>query len=141
MKATFLDFIQNAPNYNKFENNAQAKHIFENILSDDTNIIAMIDVSESGKPALSACLTQIEEYYLNQQIPLLDPDLFDLRDNFTKQALGTMVKVILEPFGYQPSSQKNIPKKYQAKYVKSAMTYEKTGSASMKVVRRIEENM
>jgi hypothetical protein len=141
MKATFADFIQNAPNYNKFETNAQAQHIFNNILSIDTNIIAMIDVSESGKPALCACLEQVEEYYLNQQIPLLDPDLFDLRDNFTKQALGTMVKVVLEPFGYQPSSQKNIPKKYQAKFVVSAMAYDRTGPASMKVVRRIEESI
>ena len=106
MKATFADFIRNAPNYNRFENNKQAQYIFENILSDDSNIIAMIDVSESGKPALCACINQVEEYYLSQQIPLLDPDLFDLRDNYTKQALGTMVKVILEPFGYQPSSQK-----------------------------------
>lgn len=141
MKAVFADFIHNAPNYNKFENNPQARYIFESILSDDSNIIAMIDVSESGKPALCACLEQVEEYYLKQQIALLDPDLFDLRDNFTKQALGTMVKVVLEPFGYKPSTQKNIPKKYQAKYVKSAMTYEKTGAASMKVVRRIEANI
>jgi hypothetical protein len=140
MKSTFSDFIKNAPNYNKFEANPQARYIFEDILSEDTNIIAMIDVSESGKPALCACLQQVEDYYREQQIALLDPDLFDLRDNFTKQALGTMVKVVLEPFGYQPNSQKNIPKKYQAKYVKSAMTYEKTGPASMKVVGRIEVN-
>ena len=141
MKATFEDFIKLAPNYNKFDGNAQARHIFEKILSNDDNIIAMIDVSEAGKPALCACLKQVEDYYLDQQIPLLDPDLFDLRDNFTKQALGTMVKIILEPFGYQPSSQKNIPKKYQAKFVVSAMTYQKTGPASMRVVRRIEENI
>ncbi|WP_018704811.1 hypothetical protein [Anaeromusa acidaminophila] len=133
MKATFSDFLQKAPNYKKFSGNAEAIHIFDTILSEDQNIIAMIDISEAGKPALCACLAQIENYYESQSSPQ-----FDLKDNFTKQALGTMVRIVLEPFGYLTRSQKDIPKSYQPKYVTSAMTYEKTGIASMKVVRRIE---
>lgn len=134
MKATFYDFIQKAPNYKKFDGNSEAIHIFENILSDDANIIAMIDISEAGKPALCACLSQVESYYQSQTSPI-----FDLTDNFTKQALGTMVRVILEPFGYLTKSQKDIPKSFNAQFVTSAMTYTKTGPATMKVIRRIEE--
>lgn len=134
MKATFKDFIQNAPNYKKFDGNPQAIHIFEKILSNDDNIIAMIDVSEAGKPALCGCLSEIEDYYQNQSSPL-----FDLNNNFTKQALGTMVRVVLEPFGYVTNSQKSIPKNFKPKFVTSAMTYVKTGEASMRVVKRIEK--
>lgn len=138
MKTTFKDFIQKAPNYKRFDGNSEAIHIFENILSNDSNIISMIDISEAGKPALCACLSQIEDYYLSQVSPI-----FDLKDNFTKQALGTMVRVILEPFGYLTKTQKDIPKGYhRAKdkiLVTSAMTYAKTGPATMKVVRCIEE--
>jgi len=132
MKATFNDFIQNAPNYKKFDGNLEAIHIFKNILSDDDNIIAMIDISEAEKPALCACLSQVESYYKSQSSPI-----FNLTDNFTKQALGTMVRVILEPFGYLIKSQKNIPKSFNPQFVTSAMTYAKTGPATMKVVRRV----
>ncbi|WP_366923866.1 hypothetical protein MFMK1_000782 [Metallumcola ferriviriculae] len=134
MKATFNDFIRKAPNYKKFKGNAEAIHIFNEILSDDQNIIVMIDASEAGKPALCACLEQVEDYYLSQAFPT-----FDLRDNFTKQALGTMVRIVLEPFGYLTKSQKDIPKSYNARFVTSAMTYAKTGPATMRVVRRIEQ--
>ena len=82
MKATFDDFIKRNPIYKKFDGNSEAIHIFENILSIDENIIAMIDVTEEGKPALSACLEQVESYYRIQSVPI-----FDLLDNFTKQPL------------------------------------------------------
>lgn len=134
MKATFNDFIQKAPNYKKFDGNSEAIYIFENILSDDDNIIAMIDISEANKPALCACLSKVESYYKQQSSPI-----FDLKDNFTKQALGTMIRIILEPFGYLTKTQKDIPKSYNAQFFTSAMTYSKTGSATMKVVKRIEE--
>ena len=134
MKATFNDFITNAPNYKKYDGDATAIYIFENILSRDENIIAMIDTSESGKPALSACITEVENYFLS-----LNNSFFDLNDDFAKQALGRMVKVILEPFGYLPKSQKDMPKACNSKFVKSAMTYKLTGPASMKVIRTIVE--
>lgn len=133
MKATFNDFIQNAPNYKKFAGDPVAIYVFEKILSRDENIIGMIDISEAGKPAICACLKEVEDYCESQSSLS-----FDLKDNFTKQALGTMVKIILEPFGYLSKTQKDIPKSYQARYVSSAMTYEKVGPASMKVVRRVE---
>jgi len=134
MKSTFNNFIQDSPKYKKFDGNADAIHIFNNIISKDETIIAMIDISEAGKPALCACLLDIEDYYANQTHPV-----FDLTDNFTKQALGAMVKTVLKPFGYEPKSQKDIPRSYNAQYVTSASTYAETGPATMRVVKRIEQ--
>ena len=50
-----------------------------------------------------------------------------------------MVRVVLEPFGYLPKSQKDIPKRFNAEFVTSATVYAKTGSATMRVVKHIEE--
>lgn len=134
MKSSFADFIKEMPVYQKFDGNRDAIYIFENILSRDENIIGMIDANEAGKPALSGCIQEVEAYYLSQATPT-----FDLTDNFTKTALGAMVKVILDPFGYQSKSQKSIPKSCNPRFVGSAMTYEKTGQPTMKVERAIVE--
>jgi hypothetical protein len=64
---------------------------------------------------------------------------FNLLDGFTKQALGRMVKTILDPFGYRPNKQKDMPKAIGAKFVTSATTYKFEGNATMKVVRKIEK--
>lgn len=134
MKASFNDFIVQNPNCKKFAADPEAKHIFEKILSKDENIIDMIDASKAKKPALSACVKEVEAYYKSISSPS-----FDLTNDFTKQALGRMVKTVLEPFGYQPHSQKDMPKNCSAEFVTSAMTYMFVGNASMKVVQRIEE--
>lgn len=131
---SFSDFINDAPIYRKFEHNSEAIHIFEKILSKEENIIAMIDTSESGKPALAVCLEEVEQYYLSQSTPQ-----FDLQNDFAKRALGAMVRVILEEFGYLKKGQKDIPKRYNSRFVTSATTYELTGVPSMKVVKRIEK--
>jgi hypothetical protein len=60
-----------------------------------------------------------------------DDVTFDLTNNFTKQGLGMMVKIILEPFGYLTRTQKDIPKSYNTKFVKSATMYKKNGVAKM----------
>ena len=92
MKATFNDFITNAPNYKKYDGDATAIYIFENILSRDENIIAMIDTSESGKPALSACITEVENYFLS-----LNNSFFDLNDDFAKQLSEGWSKLYWSP--------------------------------------------
>jgi hypothetical protein len=134
MKTKFSDFIEKAPNYKKFDGNAEAIYVFEKILSRDDSIISMIDTSESGKPALCARLLEVEDYCRNHP-----KSEFNLTNNFAKQALGTMVRVILEPFGYITEKQKDIPKSYKAQFVTSAMTYSSGGPAIMRVVRKIEE--
>lgn len=136
MKASFNDFIIMAPKYKKFEKSTDAKFIFENILSRDENIFSMIDLSELNKPALCACVNEVENFFCEKN----NTD-FDLNDNFTKQALGTMVKVILNPFGYKPkvtNNQKEIPKSYNSRYLRSATVYELSGNPKLKVIRMIK---
>lgn len=134
MKATFSDFIAQNPNCKKFSTDPEAMYIFEEILSKDENIIAMIDATKAKKPALSACVKEVETYYRSKTKPS-----FDLTDDFTKQAVGRMVRTILKPFGYQTDSQKDMPKSCSADFVTSAMTYRFVGDATMRVVQKIEE--
>ncbi|QIB70010.1 hypothetical protein Ami103574_12195 [Aminipila butyrica] len=133
-KASYEDFLEGSPNYRKFEGNRQGKEIFENILSREENLIAMVEAAERGKPALSACISEVETYYEEKQIKE-----FDLTDNFTKQGLGRMVRTALEPFGYQPAGQKDMPRQMGVKYVTSASTYKLTGRPRLKVVKTIQE--
>lgn len=133
MKATFDDFIAENPNCSKFKGDPDAISVFD-ILSKDENIISMIDVSEAGKPALTACVKEIETFFENQNNPT-----FDLTDGFTRTAAGRMIKTVLAPFGYEVTVQKDLPKASDAKYFTSASCYEKSGTATMKVVRTIAE--
>jgi hypothetical protein len=133
MKATYNDFLNENPNCSKFSNNADAIAIF-NLLSEDENIISMIDASEAGRPALSACVDKIESFFDSLQNPT-----FDLTDKFTKTAVGRMIKSILDPFGYEVTVQKDLPKEFKGKYFASASCYTKSGNATMKVIRTIAE--
>lgn len=134
MKATFVDFIQENHNYKQFEGSSIAEQVFD-ILSQDQNIIAMIEASESGKPALSACVTEVESFYDG----LSSTEGFDLNSGYVKQGIGRMVRTVLKVFGYLPCGQKNMPKALCTKYITSASTYKRMGTASMKVVKTIVE--
>lgn len=131
MKATFSDFLADNPNCSKFDGDPDAMAIFD-LLSKDDSIIGMIDASEAGKPALSACVDEIETFFDNQQNPTVD-----LNDGFTRTVVGRMIKSVLAPFGYEVTVQKNLPKASKAKYFTSASCYEKTGTATMKVIRTV----
>jgi len=133
MKATFNDFLAENPNCSKYNGNPDAITIFD-MLSKDENIISMIDASEAGKPALSACVDEIEAFFDSQQNPTLD-----LTDGFTRTVVGRMIKTILAPFGYEVTVQKDLPKASKGKYFTSASCYTKSGTATMKVVRTIAE--
>lgn len=133
MRATLADLIANNPNCQKLRENRDAEAIFD-ILSRDGNIIAMIEMSDAGKPALAACIKEIERYFDKQESPT-----FDLNDGFPKQAVGRMVKTIIAPFGYEKHIQRELPKKCASKYFTSATCYRKTGAATMKVAKTIVE--
>lgn len=134
MKAKFSDFEAECPIYRKYFSSHVARYIFEEVLSRDDTIIAMIDYSNAGKPALAACVLEIERHCL-----MHSTDVFSLDKNSAKQALGRMVKVVLNPFGYLPSKLKRIARPHDpANKVVSAHTYAKTGPAKLHVVRRIE---
>ena len=103
-------------------------------MSEDENIINMIEVSETGKPALLGCLKEVENYYDSLKNPI-----FDLTDNFTRTAVGRMVATILSPFGYKPVVQVNFSKTNKGKYFSSATRYEKTETPTLRIKRTIEK--
>lgn len=134
MNATHNDFLMENPTCTKAGSGDTAQKVFA-LLSQDANIIAMIDASEQGKPALTPCVPQIEA--LLEECAAPD---FDVRENITRQTVGCMAKTILRPFGYRPFKQKNLPKG-TGKYFGSASCYTLSApeEATMKVVKHIEE--
>jgi len=136
MKATYENFIADNPTCSKYKNCNDARRVFD-ILSEDANLISMVDATESGKPALLGCLGVLEKSFDDKQFTS-----FDLTDGFARTVVGRMVRSVLAPLGYlvlepQSRSQKDFPKSARAKYFKSASCYEKTGTATMKVVKTI----
>jgi len=132
MKTTFNDFLSNNPNCSKFNSNSDAQAIFD-FLSKDENIIKMIEASDMGKPALSGCVTDLEAFYDNLNNPIID-----FNDDFTRTAIGRMIRIILEPFGYRVSKKKDISRATKCKYFKAASCYELCAPAKLKIVKRIE---
>ena len=135
-KATFDDFIRQNPNCKKFENDEDMINIFY-FLSQDFIITQMIDMSEVGKPALAPVAVNVEHFFMD----LSKEHINSLDDTFTKQAVGLMVKTILDPFGYSVWKQKDLPKNYRADKFQSASVYRRdmTKTATMRVAKRIEE--
>ena len=136
MKATFDDFIKQNPNCSKFADNADAMLIF-NWLSEDLKIILMLEASAAGKPALTPWVKHLERVL---QFEIKNPSIsFD--DSFTKQAVGLMVKCILEPFGYTVWKQKDLPKSAESTKFTSASVYQynPVKKPTLRVVKKIEE--
>ena len=136
MLARFQDFIDRHPNCKKFEDDDDMQNIFE-FLSREYIIIQMIDASEAGKPALTPIVRNVENFFKDTTKEHLN----SLDDNFTKQAVGLMVKTVLEPFGYVVWKQKDIPKKAGAEKFQSASTYRFDALAprTMKITKRVEK--
>lgn len=133
MKSTYIDFITENPIYTKFESDPTAQGVFE-LLSQDESILSMIDAAERGRPALTPCAAAVEAY--GDSVPNA---FFNVQSGFERTAVGCMVKTILAPFGYRPTENKRLPTGTPCKYFKSAHCYAKTGPASMRVVKIIEE--
>lgn len=137
MKAKFNDFILQNPNCSKFAGNSDAMLIFE-ILSRDESIIKMIEACDHGKPALTPLAHEIEQALLNLKNPTIS-----FHDNFTKQAVGLMIKTILKPFGYEAYVQKSLPKDAKSNEFSSASVYridpKSENKPTMKVVKSIVE--
>ena len=136
MLATFEDFIAQNPNCRKFDGDEDMVYIF-NFLSQDFILVQLIDASEAGKPALAPVAVNIEHIFQDTSRPHEN----SLDDNFTKQAVGLMIKTILAPFGYTVWKQKDLPKSVGATKFQSASTYrfDHIAPRSMRVVKRIEE--
>lgn len=123
MRTTFEQFIADNPTCGKFKENAGAVEIFD-IINKRDNILRMIELSEFGKPALSACVKEIEEF--------CDSDRnfsINLQDEFTRKMIGRMVKSVLAPYGYRVERQKEIPQKVESKYFSTASCYISTDNS------------
>ena len=119
MLATYEDFIKQNPSCKKFERDKTMQDIFY-FLSNDFSIIQMIDASEAGRPALSPVVENVEHFFMD----LTKEYTHTLDNNFTKQAVGLMVKTILEPFGFQSAS---------------TYKYDHFAPRTMRIVKTIEE--
>jgi hypothetical protein len=117
MKISFDEFFNILPNYKCYRESLSAKLIYEDILSKEENIKAMIEYANNNRPALLACIKQVEKYFDS-----IDDKSFDLNQNHPKQALGSMVKAILMGYGYESYIQREFPKN-TSKYVHSSMCY------------------
>ena len=135
-KATFHDFIKQNPNCKKFENDDVMQDIFY-FLSQDFVLTQLIDMSEMGKPALAPVVENVEHFFMDITRHYVNT----LDDNFTKQAVGLMIKTILEPFGYSVWKQKDLPKNSRATKFQSASVYRRdfTKQATMRVTKCIVE--
>ncbi len=136
MKATFEDFLAQNPNCKKYADDEDMIYTF-NMLSQDIFLIQLLEASDFGKPAISPIVTNIEHVFAD----LGRPHANTLDDSFTKQAVGLMVKTILEPFGYGVWKQKDLPKAARAEKFQSASVYRRdiTKTATLRVAKRIEE--
>ncbi|MBQ8496277.1 MAG: hypothetical protein IJ489_02345 [Clostridia bacterium] len=132
MKATYNDFLKEHVNCSGLASNEDAKKVFDFLNTDET-IIKMIESSEQGKPALAGCVNELEALYDAMNAPKIK-----FTEDFTRQAVGRMIKTILDPFGYRVTKKKDISREKKAKYFKAASCYEKLGEATMRVVKRIE---
>ncbi len=133
MKATFADFINENPTCVKFADNPDAKKLFD-FLSEESNIIDMIAVCDTNKPALAACASKIEKFVETNALSQID-----LTDKFTRTMVGRMIKTILSPFGYLPTTQIDLTQSARGKIFTSGTRYEKKGYATMEIVKTIRE--
>ena len=139
MKASYDDFLNENPKCGRdLETNDTAKAIFA-VLSQERNIIAMIDASDSGKPALSPVVLVVESYCAKHT-----SSDFDLADGQRRTVVGCMIKTILSRFGYEPvqpasRTQKELSRTIGAKYFVSGScyTYKPLAPATMMIVRKV----
>ena len=140
MKATYCEFLNENPKCGKnLATNETTKIIFA-LLSRDENIIAMIDASDAGKPALTPVVTTLEDYYFNYSSPE-----FNLAISQIRSVIGCMIKTILSRFGYTPVEpasrrQKELSNVASSKHFfmsGSCYKYDPSAPATMTLIRKV----
>ena len=126
MKATFNEFITQNPTWKDFSDNADAEIVYS-ILARPASIDSMISAIAEKKPALTPCVMAIED--LLEDLP---DTTMPLERDRNRQAVGLMVKAVLEPHGYTPirdtsgdAKTKPLPDESRARYFKEAAVYQK----------------
>lgn len=121
--------------------NKTAETIFEFLCRDEV-VFDMLDLSDAGRPALDACVAEVErladeggaEFSLGQ----------GERRDYHHQAVGRMCKTILEQFGYIQVEQKDRGKQedglkgrgtlLNSRYIKTAAVYKFDAEAPAELV-------
>ena len=135
---TFEEFLRSYPTYYSVANNKEMRHIFENIVSREDNMIKMYLAVLSERPALSAISDEIESYYDS----LAAPHISLANNNCgiqTKRALGSMVSMVMRPFGLTSCGQRYLPQACRRKYFTCGSVYQKTQPAHLHIVQTLEE--
>lgn len=127
------DLINATPRYSKFHDNLEANYIFENIVCNPENIIAMHDACFAGLPALTPIVLEIENYFDTLVSPTFDIST----DDYAKTYIGRMVSVVLEPFGLKKLNATRLPKSLNSKYFTSASRYTQSEPPRLKVAKHI----
>lgn len=131
---TFGDFIIKYPKYQKFSGSKSAQEVFD-YLSQPETIFKMTTANDIGKAALAGCIVGLEDNFVKNSG--FDFTQRDGSSDTVKQAVGSMIKVILEPFGYTPKVQKKLTVGL-SDFFASATHYEcNPKTASMKLVQKI----
>lgn len=141
MKATYDDYMTEAPNCRKFLNNEDMQEVFA-YLSQDESIFRMVDACEAGRPALEPVAAEVEAIFGKRP----EEGKPTLEEDFTKQAVGMLVRTILKPFGYVVATQKNLSianltsEEIKNRKFRSASVYrfDEDAPRSLRIVRRIE---
>ncbi|WP_027186919.1 hypothetical protein [Desulfovibrio cuneatus] len=97
--------------YQKYRNSRAIEQVFEFLESPEA-VDKMIIATEHGRPALEGVIDEVENKAGQN---------FDItNDMFLRQAVGSYVKFVLEPFGYDVHRQKPLNK---GKIITSATSY------------------
>lgn len=128
MQPDYSEFQAKYPRYKAFSDDKLFQEVFE-YLSLPRTIAQMIEANDRGKPALSGCISRLEKLF---------PDLLSkgYSPHLVCQAIGTMVKVILEPFGYTPEKQKRMPQNYSQFFASASLYKYELAAEKLKVVQK-----
>ena len=129
LKANFNHVLQERRISQQLKNNTPALRDIFDILNDDLALIAAIEQSEHGKPALGANVPEIESYIATHPTCGID-----LTNDPTKQAIGILQKIVLAPFGYTHVKNKRLT---NSNHFTSAACYELTAPATLKIIKII----
>ena len=132
MKPAFSSFVSSFPTNKVVEHSSTAKHIYDDIILNDSVRIKFVEASENNRPALSACAKEIEDYCLND--PTCD---LDLTNDTVKQTIGRMVKASISPFGYTTKNKSRLSSELKLQFFVTAKNYEYTGGETQKIVKKI----
>lgn len=111
-------FFEHYPTCNGFKDNVSFNELFS-WLEEATQVFNMTEACNNNRPALEGVVKKLELKYSNR----LD---LNLKDDFTRQTIGRVVKEILIDFGYIQTGDKPLS---EGQYFKSTQHYAFDGHA------------